>query len=118
MNNSETKRMKKYALLLALAMLAGCQSISEVTQIGKDTYQVDATTRGGFQSHGETTALAVAKAREFCAAQGKQLQAAPARTSGARGWTPVESDLTFQCLDANDPAYIRPDLSKLSASPK
>jgi hypothetical protein len=106
------------ATAVAAFALSGCQSVSEVTQIGKDTYQVDATTRGGFQSHGETTGLAVAKAREFCGARGKELQAAPAKTSGARGWTPVESDLTFQCLDANDPAYKRPDLSTLSASPQ
>jgi hypothetical protein len=110
--------MKNRYVVLALAALAGCQSVSEVTQIGKDTYQVDATTRGGFQSHGETTALAVAKAREFCAAQGKELQAAPAKTSGARGWTPVESDLTFQCLDKNDPAYVRPNLTTLTSPSK
>lgn len=104
--------------MIAVLALAGCQSVSDVTQIGKDTYQVDATTHGGFQSHGETTALALVKAREFCAARGKELQAAAAKTSGARGWTPLESDLTFQCLDANDPAYVRPDLSKLSAPSK
>lgn len=106
------------AAAVAVLLLAGCQSISDVTQLGKDTYQVDATTRGGFLSHGETTALALTKAREFCAAKGKELQAAPATTSGARGWTPLESDLTFQCLDANDPAYVRPDLTKLTAAPK
>jgi hypothetical protein len=106
------------AVAFTLPFFAGCQSISDVTQLGKDTYQVDATTRGGFQSHGETTALAVAKAREFCGAKGKELQAAPARTSGARGWTPVESTLIFQCLDANDPAYVRPDLAKITTSVK
>lgn len=110
--------MKKYLMLAALAALAGCQSVSDVTQLGKDTYQVDATTRGGFLSHGETTALALTKAREFCSAKGKEVQAAPAKTSGARGWTPLESDLTFQCLDANDPAYVRPDLATLTSPNK
>jgi len=55
-----------------LASLAGCASISEVTQLGKDTYMVDATTRGGLQSHGARTALAVNKAREFCTGKGKK----------------------------------------------
>lgn len=110
--------MRKSIGLFLLAALAGCQSISDVTQLGKDTYAVDATTRGAFWSHGETTALAVGKAREFCAAKGKELQTAPARTSGARGWTPLESNITFQCLDANDPAYVRPDLATMGTTPK
>lgn len=95
-------------------MLGACESVSDVTQIGKDTYIISATTRGGFESHGETTALAVNKAREYCAVQGKQIQAGAAQTSGARGWTPLDSSVTFQCLDANDPAYKRPDLSQIS----
>lgn len=108
------------ATLAATTLLAltGCQSVGDVTQIGKDTYMVDATTRGGFQSHGETTALAVAKAREFCGAKGKEMQGGPVKTSGARGWTPVESDLTFQCLDPSDPAYSRPDLAKMTTGAK
>jgi hypothetical protein len=40
----------------------------------------------------------------------------PARISGARDWTPVESTLTSQCLDAADPAYARPNL--LDIAPK
>ncbi|MBN3848175.1 hypothetical protein G3N58_15240 [Paraburkholderia sp. Ac-20342] len=79
---------------------------------------VDATTRGGFQSHGETTALAIAKAREFCGGMGKELQSAPPKTSGARGWTPVESTVTFQCFDKNDPEYSRPGLPRLAAPAK
>jgi hypothetical protein len=110
--------MKKYALLAVLAVLAGCQSVSDVTQLGKDTYTVDATTRGGFLSHGETTALAVGKAREFCAGQGKELQTGQPKTSGARGWTPLESSITFQCLGKNDPAYVRPDLATMAAPSK
>lgn len=105
--------MRKW-VAASIVLLAGCQSVSDVTEIAKDTYIVDATTRGGFQSHGETTALAIAKAREFCSGKGLMMQAAPAKTSGARGWTPVESSVTFQCLDKNDPAYRRPDLDTLS----
>lgn len=110
--------MKRYAVLAALMALAGCQSVSDVTQLGRDTYTVDATTRGGFLSHGETTALAVDKAREFCAGKGKELQTGQPKTSGARGWTPLESSITFQCLDKNDPAYVRPDLATLTAPSK
>jgi hypothetical protein len=103
--------MKKILALILCAAAAGCQSVGTVTQIGKDTYMVDATTHGGFQSHGETTELAVAKAREFCLAQGKELQTGAIKTSGARGWTPVESSITFQCLSSNDPAYQRPSMA-------
>lgn len=105
--------MKKAVVLglLATAILAGCQSVGEVMPVGKDTYMIDATTRGGFQSHGETTALAADKARAFCAQTGKELVVGKVKTSGARGWTPVESDLVFQCVSKDDPEYKRPDLS-------
>ncbi|SAL09297.1 hypothetical protein AWB69_00017 [Caballeronia udeis] len=107
-----------FVVAAILTILSACASVSEVTQLGKDTYMVDATTRGGFQSHGETTALAVNKAREFCSSKGKELMTGPARTSGARGWTPVESTLTFQCLDASDPEYVRPNLVDIAPNGK
>jgi len=82
----------------SVLLLAGCQSVSEVTQLGQNRYMVDATTRGGFLSHGETTALAVGKAREFCAGQNKQLETEDTKTAGARGWTPVDSTVMFKCI--------------------
>ncbi|MFM0638052.1 hypothetical protein PQQ63_15225 [Paraburkholderia metrosideri] len=108
--------MKKYTFLLPVVVLAACSSVSEVTQIGKDTYQVDATTRSGLMSHGETTALAIGKAREFCGTKGKELQSAPAKTSGARGWTVLESTVTFQCFDKDDPAFKRPELGDMATA--
>jgi len=42
----------------------------------------------------------------------------PAKTSGARDWTLVESTLTFQCLDATVPAYARPNLLDIASNGK
>jgi hypothetical protein len=58
------------------------------------------------------------KAREFCTGKGKKVMSGPARTSGARDWTPVESTLTLQCLDATDPAYAGPNLLDIAPNGK
>ncbi|MEJ0004391.1 MAG: hypothetical protein WDN30_14190 [Pararobbsia sp.] len=38
---------------------------------------------------------------------GKNLSLNHKNDSGVRGWTPLESEIEFQCLSEDDPAYQR-----------
>lgn len=80
-------------------LLAGCQTISEVMPIGKDSYMVGANVRGGLVSDAEVTALSVRKANEWCAGQGKQMELTNSTNSGTQGWTPQQSQVMFKCFD-------------------
>lgn len=66
---------------------------------------VGSEARGGMTTNTGVKGLAIKRANEFCAAQGKviSLDAASAAT-GIQGWTPRTSEVTFFCLDASDPA--------------
>jgi hypothetical protein len=51
-------------LFWLVVLLAGCQTVSEIMPIGKDSYMVGANVRGGLVSDAEVTALSVRKANE------------------------------------------------------
>jgi len=105
--------MKKYSAIAIAAFLSGCTTISGVTPIGKDSYMIGATDRGGMRSHTEMRALGIRKANEFCQSKGKVMVISNVGSQGAQGWTPVESEVTFLCVDRNDPANQRPNLQKV-----
>lgn len=86
---------------------AGCSSVSAVTPVGKDTYTVGSESRGGFTGWAEVKASAIQQADAYCTSLGKHIADVETKTHGARGWTPMEAEVTFRCLDANDPAYSR-----------
>lgn len=93
------------ALAATLALLAGCSSVTDVVPVGKDTYTVGATMSGNFPSWPEVKGLAMKRGNEYCASLHKNLVLVKTETHGARGWTPLEAEITFECLAANDPAY-------------
>ena len=90
----------RIAPIALAALLAGCQSVSNVTPAGNGTYLVGSEVRGGLTSWAEVRALTLNKAIEYCASQGKDMEQVESKTRGARGWTPQEAELTFRCIPA------------------
>ena len=76
------------ALASTCAMLAACQSVSDVVPAGSGTYMVGSEVRGGFSSWAEVRALTLNRANEYCVSQGKEMQAVDSKTRGARLDTP------------------------------
>lgn len=62
---------------------------------------------GGIHSKAQVSQLAIKRAADFCMSQGKNLSLNHKAESGVRGWTPLESEITFQCFSDSDPAYTR-----------
>ena len=91
--------MKKILLVAAAAaLLAACSTVTDVVPTGKDTYMVGSNARGGFTSDAEVKALAIKRANEYCAAQGKRAQVTNSSSSGTQGWTPQNSEVQFSCV--------------------
>ena len=93
----------------ALALLmSGCAATYDPVQIGKDTYS-SAGSWGWSSSSGIRNDL-YKEASEFCARQGKVMDALQATGQDAQ-WDPggkwAGAELTFMCLDRNDPQYAR-----------
>ncbi|WP_152598709.1 hypothetical protein [Janthinobacterium sp. RA13] len=90
--------MKLIATLPIIALLAACQSVSDVVPAGQDTYLVGATVRGGMTSDAEVTAISIRRGNEFCAAKGQRFEVMNATNSGTQGWTPQQSQVMFRCV--------------------
>jgi hypothetical protein len=104
--------MKLRTVFILAIVCAGCSTVSDVVPIGKDTYMVGSEARGGFTSNTEVAELALKRANAYCAGLGKKMLLTNINTSGVQGWTPQNSQIEFQCLLANDPAFTRIQLQK------
>lgn len=82
-------------LILALLPLAACSTMTDVQPIGQGRFTVATSVRGGLTSDGEVKAGALKRAREYCGA--KEMVLLSAESSGARGWTPQNAEITFKC---------------------
>lgn len=90
--------MKAFITAGALLLLSACSTVSEVVPTGKDTYMVGSNARGGFTSDAEVKALAVKRANEHCAEQGKRAQVLSSTSSGVQMWTPQNAEVQFACV--------------------
>jgi hypothetical protein len=60
----------------------------------------------GFATQGNTNVKALSQASTYCENIHKKLLVKDNAEKGVYGWSPRQSTLTFQCLDADDPAYV------------
>lgn len=90
---------------IVLFMANGCATTTDPVQIGKDTY----TSSGswGWSSSSSLRSDLYKEASAFCANKGKIMDAlqATGHDSGYAQWATAE--LTFRCLDVDDPEYTR-----------
>lgn len=91
-------RKEQIWLMLMLMTLVGCASVSEVSSVGRDTYSVASSMSGNYPSWPEVKGLAIKRANEFCDKENKTMTIVDWETHGARGWTPLNAELRFQCL--------------------
>lgn len=87
------------ALLIAVALLAGCsiKSMTPVTPAGSNKYMIGAHDTMGMESWTEIKARALTEASAYCDKQGKQMAVETMKTHGARGWSDTEASLVFRC---------------------
>ena len=78
-------------------LLTACASVYDVTPMGNGNYMVGSLVTGGHMSHAEVKALAIKRADQFCTEQKKQMVVGTASSTGARGWTPLDSEIVFRC---------------------
>jgi hypothetical protein len=91
----------------ALTFVAGCVTVpSTIVPIGKDTYQLSMT-GAGFATQANTNVKALQAANAYCDKLGKHLVFQHNSEAGVYGWSPRQSNLTFLCLNADDPEYTR-----------
>jgi hypothetical protein len=97
--------------VMALVLVTGCVSSSEIVPMGKDSYMVSGQARGGVET-GKSAIEATKAANAYCAQKGLLMMPRTTNTEGSATWTAETSTLIFTCLKADDPEYKRPELHK------
>ena len=92
--------MKKIIVGLLAMVCAGCVSVSEVIPVGKSKFTVSSEMAGQFPSWSEVKQLALKRANTHCESLGKVMTVDKWETHGARGWTPLNAELTFECVES------------------
>lgn len=77
--------------------LSACTTITPVTSLGGGKYMVGYQRKGGFDNWTEVKAGAITQANDYCAKDGKTAEILNTEEQGARGWTPMNVEVTFVC---------------------
>ena len=94
--------MKKYICIFCL-ILIGCASTSDVIPVGENKYHVSSEMGGQLSSWSQVKGLSLKKANEYCSNKNQIMEVDKWETHGARGWTPLNAELTFKCIDKKKP---------------
>lgn len=92
--------MKEIIVGVLAMVFAGCVSVSEVIPVGKSKFTVSSEMAGQFPSWSEVKQLALKRANTHCESLGRVMTVDKWETHGARGWTPLNAELTFECVES------------------
>ena len=90
---------------LVAVVLAACSTPSEIVKTGATTYRVRTDAGGGNPSDAEIKTRGIARANEFCAAQGKRAVINVGQSSGWHLYSVQTAEVQFFC---DDPLPSRP----------
>lgn len=88
----------RYLLAIPVVALAACATMSDVMQIGPNTYMVSTTVRGGMSTDTEVKSTVIRKAQAHCGGLGKQMEMVSSTNAGLQGWSPQTAEVTFKCV--------------------
>jgi hypothetical protein len=93
--------------IIASATMAGCVSApSGVLPAGEDAYHVSVVGQR-YETQTDTNLKALNVAHQYCDQMGKNVMFRQSTESSDHAWSPKQEDLTFICMDAKDPSFMR-----------
>jgi hypothetical protein len=93
--------------IIAAGAMAGCASTpTGVLPAGQDAYRVRVF-GASYETQSDANLKALSVAGQYCDQMGKHMMFRQSTESSAHAWSPKQEDLTFVCMDAKDPAYMR-----------
>jgi hypothetical protein len=84
---------------LVVVLLAACSTPADVVKTGPTTYRVRTTAGGGTPSDAEIKTRGIARANEFCDAQGKRAVINVGQSSGWHLFSVQTAEVQFFCDD-------------------
>jgi hypothetical protein len=98
--------------IAAFAVLAGCAATAPaVVPAGDDAFRVRVS-GARYETQADTNLRALNVADAYCDKLAKHVMFRQSSESSEHSWSPKEEDLTFVCMDAKDPAYMRASVER------
>ncbi len=103
--------MKSRNSLWMLAMISSAVAGCAATPVGvqrtaQDAYHVNVI-GARYETQADANLRALNIANQYCDQMGKHVMFRQSTESSEHAWSPKQEDLTFVCMDAKDPAYMR-----------
>jgi hypothetical protein len=93
--------------IIAAGAMAGCASTpTGVLPAGQDAYHVSVF-GARYETQTDTNLKALNIANQYCDQMGKHVMFRQSTETSEHIWSPKQEDLTFVCMNAQDPAYMR-----------
>jgi hypothetical protein len=93
--------------IVAAGAMAGCATTpAGVLPAGEDAYHVSVF-GARYETQTDTNLKALNIANQYCDQLGKHVMFRQSTETSEHVWSPKQEDLTFVCMDAKDPAYMR-----------
>lgn len=109
MRRNNTKCLAGFVTVLALT---GCAATSpNVVPVGQDAYRLSVVGKR-YELQSDVNVKALNAANDFCAKKNQHLMFRQSTESGDQLWSTKQEDLTFVCMDANDPAYMQASVKR------
>lgn len=84
---------------ILVAALAACSTPSDVVKTGVNTYRVRPNAPGTAPNDADIKARGIARAHEFCDAEGKRAVITVSQSSGWHLWSMATAEVQFFCDD-------------------
>jgi hypothetical protein len=95
-----------WVLAVIGAALGGCAATPLVQPVAQDAYRVNVI-GARYETQTDANLRALNIADQYCDQMGKHVMFRQSTESSEHAWSPKQEDLTFVCMDAKDPAYMR-----------
>ena len=93
--------------IVAAGAMAGCATTpAGVLPAGEDAYHVSVF-GARYETQTDTNLKALNIANQYCDQLGKHVMFRQSTETSEHVWSPKQEDLTFVCMNAQDPAYMR-----------
>jgi hypothetical protein len=93
--------------IIAAGAMAGCASTpTGVLPAGQNAYHVSVF-GARYETQTDTNLKALNIANQYCDQMGKHVMFRQSTETSEHIWSPKQEDLTFVCMNAQDPAYMR-----------
>lgn len=100
------------ALGVVVCALAGCAAAPpRVSPVGEGAYHLSVS-GSRYETQADTNLKALSAAADFCARQSEHLMFRESTESGDHSWSPKQEDLTFVCMNTNDPKYMQANVPR------